>query len=225
MARSLGGGLEASDERADDRVLVGRSEICAPRIDVRFAELADGVEQRRLEARERVEPGTRATETERLGVALARAGRSRRRPDSRARAGAHPCRTPRPRVVERRAEDLERCPVADREQERVAPAREQARERRLERVGRQVERRDVALEVVDGDERDTACPRDRLGGRDADEQRADEARPCVTPTRSTSSKPSPASSSAARTTGEISSDGAGGDLGHHAAEPRVKVGL
>ena len=77
MARLLGGGLEPADERAHDRALVGRGEIGAPRIDVRFAEVADGVEQRRLEAREReVEPGDAGDgERERLGVAL-RASRS-----------------------------------------------------------------------------------------------------------------------------------------------------
>ncbi len=43
--------------------------------------------------------------------------------------------------------------VAHDEQERVPAAREQADERRLERVGAEVERRDVAVEVVDRDER------------------------------------------------------------------------
>ena len=61
-------------------------------------ELAHLVQKRGLEPREReVEPGdARDREVVRLGVALrAPAGRSPRRPDSRARAGARPCRTPR----------------------------------------------------------------------------------------------------------------------------------
>ena len=59
----------------------------------------------------------------------------------------------------------------------MAAAREQARERRLE-VGRpQEERRDVPVQVVDGDERQPPRPRERLRRRDADEERADQPRP------------------------------------------------
>ena len=60
-------------------------------------EVADGVEERGLQPGEReVEPrDARDREPERLGVALPREhGRSPRRPGSRARAGARPCRTP-----------------------------------------------------------------------------------------------------------------------------------
>ena len=41
-------------------------------------------------------------------------------------------------------------------------------------VGLEVERRDVPLEVIHGDERHPARPRESLGGRDADEERTDE---------------------------------------------------
>ena len=108
----------------------------------------------------------------------------------------------------------------------MAAAREQARERRLEWVGRQVERRDVALEVVDRDERQVARPRDRLGGRDADEQRADEARALRDADAVDVVEPSPASSSASRDHRRDQLEVAPRrDLGHHAAVPRVKVRL
>ena len=64
--------------------------------------------------------------------------------------------------------------VLDVEQQGVAAAREQAQERRLDRVGPEEERRDVAVQVVDGRERQAARPGQRLRGRDADEQCADE---------------------------------------------------
>ena len=56
-------------------------------------------------------------------------------------------------------------------------AREQAEKRRVERVGLQVQRRDVTVEVVDRCERQPARPGERLRRGDADEQRADEAGP------------------------------------------------
>ena len=56
-------------------------------------------------------------------------------------------------------------------------AREQAEERRLERVGLEVERRDVTVQVVDRRERQPARPRERLRRGDADEQRADQPGP------------------------------------------------
>ena len=145
-SRAPGSGLETADERPHDRALVGRREIRAPRLELRLGEVADGVEQRRLEAREReVEPGNAGDgKAKRLGIALAR------EPVDLGAAWIAEPEQPRALVerlargvVERRAEDLERRPVADREQQRVPPAREQARERRLVRVGRQVERRDV----------------------------------------------------------------------------------
>ena len=87
----------------------------------------------------------------------------------------------------------------------MAAAREQARERRLERVGLEVERRDVPLEVIDRDERQPARPRDRLRGRQADEQRTHEPRALRHADAVDVVEPDAASSSAARTTGETSS--------------------
>ena len=55
-------------------------------------------------------------------------------------------------------------------------ARQQAEKRRLERGRLEVERRDVPLQVVDGNERQAARPGDRLRGGEADEQRADQPR-------------------------------------------------
>ena len=77
------------------------------------------------------------------------------------------------RVVEGRAEPLRAAALSDEEQERMAAAREQADERRLERVVAEVERCDVPVEVVDRDERRPRAPRDRLRRRDADEEGAD----------------------------------------------------
>ena len=108
----------------------------------------------------------------------------------------------------------------------MAAAREEARERRLERVGLEVERRDVPLEVIDGDERQSPRPRDRLGGRQADEQRAHEPRALrhadaievVEPDTRVLER----SSDDRRNELEVASRG---DLGNDAAEPRVKLGL
>ena len=59
----------------------------------------------------------------------------------------------------------------------MAAAREQAEERRLDRVGREVERGDVPVQVVDRHEGQAARPGERLRRREADEQRPDEPRP------------------------------------------------
>ena len=55
-------------------------------------------------------------------------------------------------------------------------AREQAEERRLDGLGQQVKRGDVAVEVIDRDQRQPVRPGEGLRRREADEQRADEAR-------------------------------------------------
>ena len=64
-------------------------------------------------------------------------------------------------------------------QERVAAGGDEAQERRLERPVAQAQevRGDVALQVVDGREREAARGGQRLGRRDADEQRAGEPGP------------------------------------------------
>ena len=58
----------------------------------------------------------------------------------------------------------------------MAARGDQAGERRLERVGLQVVGGDVAVQVVDRHERESAGGGERLRGRDADEQRADQPR-------------------------------------------------
>ena len=74
-----------------------------------------------------------------------------------------------------RAERLEAAVVGDAGEQRVAAAGDQAQERRLDRVGREVVGGHVAVQVVDGRERQPAGGGERLGGGDADEQRADQA--------------------------------------------------
>ena len=55
-------------------------------------------------------------------------------------------------------------------------AREQARERRLQGIGLEVERREMPFEVIDRGEGQPASPGEGLRSRDADEQRTDEPR-------------------------------------------------
>ena len=57
------------------------------------------------------------------------------------------------RVVERRAEPLRPPPLPHRKKKRVPAAREETGEGWLERVGLEVERREMPLEVIHGDER------------------------------------------------------------------------
>ena len=57
----------------------------------------------------------------------------------------------------------------------MTAAGEEAEERRLDGIRPEIERRDVPVEMVDGDQRHAARPCDRLGRREADEQRADES--------------------------------------------------
>ena len=64
--------------------------------------------------------------------------------------------------------------LLDVEQQRVAAAREQTRERWLEGGGLEEERRHVPVQVIDGDERQPPRPGERLGSREPDEQRADQ---------------------------------------------------
>jgi hypothetical protein len=78
-------------------------------------------------------------------------------------------------IVERRPDDLERPLVAHVEEQRVPAAREQAQERRLYGVRPRKERRDVAVQVVDRDERQPPRPGERLRRGDADQKRPDQA--------------------------------------------------
>ena len=80
-------------------------------------------------------------------------------------------------VVERLAEQRVALVVADAGEQRVAAAGDQAEEGRLQRLGLEEVGGDVALQVVDRDQRQPARGGDRLGGADPDQQRADQARP------------------------------------------------
>ena len=79
-------------------------------------------------------------------------------------------------VVERAAEPLEAAVLGHAGQQRVAAGGEQAQERRLDRVRLQVVGGHVAVQVVDRRQREPARGGEGLGGGDADEQRADQAR-------------------------------------------------
>ncbi len=143
------------------------------------AEVASRVEQRGLHAREgeveAVEPGDGEREGRRVAAL--------REPVELGAAGIAEAEQPSALVerlaggvVECRSEHLEAAALADVEQQRVPTAREQAEKRRLHRVGLEVERRDMPVEMVDRDERQPLRPRERLRRREADEQRADEPR-------------------------------------------------
>ena len=108
--------------------------------------------------KEKSSPGTRATGKEKASGSPSRASRSTSAPPGYAEPEqARTLVEGLPgRVVERPAEHLEPRAVGDGEDERVPAAREEARERRLERLRLEVERRDVRAEVVDGDEVETS---------------------------------------------------------------------
>src|SRR5207247_1354409 len=135
-------------------------------------EVANGVQKSRLDAGEReVEPGNACNgKGERLRVALAREAVDRRaaRIAEAEQARALVERLTRG-VVDRRAEDARWASMLLHvEQQGVTPAREQAEKRRFERIGLEVERPNVPVEVVDRCERQPARPGDRLRGRDPD---------------------------------------------------------
>ena len=155
--------LDPQRERLDDRPLVGRGEVGAALGRPLLAEVADLVEQRGLQAGEgEVQAGDAARDREGEGVRVALL----RQPLERRAAGVRQAEQPRALVeglaggvVERRAEDREAVVVLDAREERVAAAGDQAQERRLERLGGEEVRRDVALEVVDRRERQAARAR------------------------------------------------------------------
>ena len=145
------------------------------------AELAHAPQERRLQAREReivaVLPAQHRREREARGIAVARdeleRGASGVAQPEQARALVE--RLAR-RVVARAAEPHRRRVVGHVEHERVPARGQQARERRLQRERREPQRRDVAEQVVDRHERQAAPVGQRLGRREPDEQRADQAR-------------------------------------------------
>ena len=84
----------------------------------------------------------------------------------------------------------------------------------------------MTVEVVDGDERQAPRPRDRLGGREADEQRAHEPRALrhadAVDVREAEPGIVERRANDGRDQLEVASRR---DLGHDAAEPRVQVRL
>ncbi len=170
--------LGALDQLPHDRGLVARGEIGAHRGEP-FAEVAHGVEQRRLEAREReivaALTAQDVRERERPGVTVARQ-RLERRTAGVAQA-EQPCALVEGLargVVARAAEADRRRVVGDVEHERVPAGGEHACERRRERERGEPQCRDVAEQVIDRDERQAARIRERLARREPDEQRPDQ---------------------------------------------------
>ena len=198
--------LDPDAQRLDDRALVGRGEVGAPALGLGLAELADPVEQRRLQ------PGEREVEaaasrapvgnSNALGVAVAREPlERRRRPDSRARAAARPCRTPRRR--RRRASGRAPRSPGPRSSTRASSVWPPLAIR-LRNGGSNASRReeaggDVAVQVVDRRERQLARRRERLGAsRTPTSSAATSPGPRVTATSSTSGSVAPARSRARR---------------------------
>jgi hypothetical protein len=166
------------DESPNNRTLVARGEIRTPSLQLARVEVAHRVEQSRLHAREgEVETAdARDREVVGLGVALPcepidrRTARVAEAEQAAALVEGLACR-----VVEGRAEASSLGVIVDVEEERMAAARQQAEERRLERIRLQVERGDVTVEVIDRHERTSSRPGERLGGCEPDEERADQA--------------------------------------------------
>src|SRR5690348_8880514 len=177
LRRSL---AHAPDERADDGVLIRRSEIGPPSFELARGQVTGRVQQRGLQPGEgEVSPrNARDRKVVGLGVAVPR------EPVDLAAARIAEAEQPRAlverlpgRIVQRRPEHVLLVVPAHVEEQRVAAAREQAQERRLNSVRLEVERGDMAAEMIDRHEREPARPRDRLGRREPDEQRTDEAGP------------------------------------------------
>ena len=161
-------------------MLVRGGEIGAPGLQFVAIQAFDDIEERGLQPREReVEPrdlGNR--EREGLSVAVLREPIDRRA--ARVAEAEQPRtlveRLPR-RVVECRPEQLVRTALPHGQQLRMAAAREQAEERRLDLDRVEIKRGNVSVEVVDWDQRQLARPRECLRSRNADEERTHESRP------------------------------------------------
>ena len=229
MAGLLGRGGQPPDQRPDDRPLVRGGQVGPAALDLGLVELPHRVEQGGLQPGEREVEAGHAGDGEREGLGIAVAGE----PVELGAARVAEPQQPRALVerlaggvVERRAEHLEARRLDDGEQERVPAAREEAGERRLEGLGPQVERRDVRAEMVDRHEREAARPGDRLRGREADEQRADEtgALGDGDPADVVEAPPRVVERRAQDRRNELEVPSRG-DLRHHAAVPRVELGL
>ena len=108
----------------------------------------------------------------------------------------------------------------------MAPAGEQAQERRLERIRLEIERGDVPVQMVDGRERQPSRPRDRLRGCNADEEGPDQAR---AGRHADQLDVLEAGACKAESLADHGRDelemAARGDLGHDSAVPRMQIGL
>src|SRR6185312_12948371 len=129
-------------------------------------------------------------------------------------------------VVEGLAEDLVALVVAHRRQHGVAAGGDQAEEGRLQRFGLEEVGGDVALQVIDRDQRQPAGGGDRLRGRDPDQEGADQPGPGGGGDRLdvVQSHPGLAERRLDHRGGQLQVV-AGGDLGDDAAEARVGGGL
>ena len=179
--------------------------------------------------KEKSSPGTlRDRERERLRISLAREAVERRaaRVAEPEQPGALVEGLARG-VVERRADHAVARAARHVEQQRVPAAREQREERRLERLGLEVERRDVRVQVVDRDERQARSDQASAFAAETPTSSAPiSPGPRVTATASTSASVASASASASATTGANELEvPARGDLGHDPAVARVQVGL
>ena len=204
----VGGRERLLDERLDDRALVAGGEVGSTSLEL---PRRGGRAPRRGGAvlrpeKQKSRPGTRATgKSYAAGSPPAPGDRAPRRPDSRARGGARPCRTPLPR--RRRASSRRRGSRGGPGRRAGACARRSRAGRG--RAGRPGSARDRARRRGRAGGRrgreEAARPGERLRGREADEQSADQPGPRVTATDSTSSSSPRARSSASVTTGATSS--------------------
>ena len=231
VASAASRAAQLRDQLPDDRRLEARREVGAALAGPLGPELADRVQERRLEAAEaEVEPrivGHRARELERGGIAFGRLAL-----DRRATRVAKPEQTRRlveclaGRIVERLAELLVPVVGGHPGEQRVAPARDQAEERGLERLRLEEIGRDMALQVIDACEGLGGRRSERLRRADPDQQRPDQPRAAGDRERVDVAEPDLG-------LGERGVDDrvdelevvAGGDLGHDAAEPGVRRGL
>jgi hypothetical protein len=130
-----------------------------------MVEVAHLVEKRRLQPGEREVEAGHARHGESVGLRVAsvcqavEGGAARVAEAEQSRALVESLTR---RVVEGRADRSVARVILDVEKDRMAAAGEQAEEGRFDRVGLEVERGDVAVEVVDRDERQVARPGDCL---------------------------------------------------------------
>ena len=131
------------------------------------------------------------------------------------------------RSVVTRAAEPQRCRVVgDVQHERVPTRRQQAGERRGEAERREPQCRHVPEQVVDGDERQAAAVGQGLGGREPDEQCADQSRSLRDRHGIEIAQRRPRVGERGLDDGDDELEVAPRrDLGHDAAEARVQVGL